>query len=107
LSPDELSPDALSPDALSPDALSPDALSPDALSKAYAGAQTSALICVSAHVGLSPEQIGRNTWANSGYFYVRVRGHNGVFDASRPFTIQVRVTDVACTGVTLNDVPLA
>ena len=106
LSPDELSPDALSPDALSPDALSPDALSPDALSDAYAGAQTAALIGVSAHVGLSPEQIGRNTWDNSGYFYMRVRGHNGVFDASRPFTIEVKVTDVACTGVTLTDTPL-
>src|SRR4029079_16607293 len=98
LSPDELSPDALSPDALSPDALSPDALSPDALSEAYAGAQTSALIGVSAHVGLSPEQIGRNTWDNSGYFYVRVRGHNGVFDASRPFTLAVKVTGAPCHG---------
>lgn len=107
LSPDELSPDALSPDALSPDELSPDALSPDALSDAYAGAQTAALIGVSAHVGLSPEQIARNTWDNSGYFYVRVRGHNGAFDASLPFTIEIKVTDVACTGVTLTDTPLA
>jgi CSLREA domain-containing protein len=106
LSPDELSPDALSPDALSPDELSPDALSPDALSDAYAGAQTAALIGVSAHVGLSPEQIARNTWDNSGYFYVRVRGHNGAFDASLPFTLEIKVTDVACTGVTLNDTPL-
>jgi len=86
--------------------LSPDALSSAELSDAYAGAQTSALIGVSAHVGLSPEQIGRNTWDNRGYFYVRVRGHNGVFDASRPFTIEIKVTDVACTGVTLNDTPL-
>lgn len=107
LSPDELSPDALSPDALSPDALSPDALSPDALSSVYAGAQTAALIGVSAHVGLSPEQIARNTWDNSGYFYVRVRGHNGVYDASLPFTLEVKVTDVACTGVTLTDTPLS
>ena len=106
LSPDELSPDALSPDALSPDELSPDALSPDALSDAYGGAQTAALIGVSAHVGLSPEQIARNTWDNSGYFYVRVRGHNGAFDASLPFTIEIKVTDVACTGVTLTDTPL-
>jgi hypothetical protein len=107
LSPDELSPDALSPDALSPDELSPDELSPDALSDAYAGAQTAALIGVSAHVGLSPEQIARNTWDNSGYFYVRVRGHNGAFDASLPFTLEIKVTDVACTGVTLTDTPLA
>src|SRR4029078_8733852 len=38
---------------------------------------------------------------------MRVRGHNGVFDASRPFTLEVKVTDVACTGVTLTDTPLA
>jgi hypothetical protein len=35
-----------------------------------------------------------------------VRGHNGAFDASRPFTIEVKVTDVSCTGVTLTDDPL-
>ena len=106
LSPDALSPDALSPDALSPDALSPDALSPDALSAAYAGAQTAALIGVSAHVGLSPEQIARNTWDNTGSFYMRVRGHNGVFDASAPFTISVSVIDVSCPAGTLNPYPV-
>jgi YVTN family beta-propeller protein len=106
LSPDELSPDALSPDELSPDELSPDELSPDELSPdAYAGAQTAALIGVSAHVGLSPEQIARNTWDNTGFFYIRVRGHNGAFDASTPFTIQATVTDVSCTGVDLTDHP--
>ncbi|MEO8632405.1 MAG: hypothetical protein ABI466_03535, partial [Chloroflexota bacterium] len=106
LSPDELSPDALSPDALSPDELSPDELSPDELSPdAYAAAQTAALIGVSAHVGLSPEQIARNTWDNSGNFYIRVRGHNGAFDASTPFTIQATVTDVSCAGVDLTDHP--
>ncbi len=106
LSPDELSPDALSPDELSPDELSPDELSPDELSAdAYAAAQTAALIGVSAHVGLSPEQIARNTWDNTGFFYIRVRGHNGAYDASTPFTIQATVTDVSCTGVDLTDHP--
>ena len=108
LSPDELSPDALSPDALSPDALSPDALSPDELSaEAYAAAQTAALIGVSAHIGLSPEQITRNTWDNDGHFYMRVRGHNGAFDASRPFTIEATVVDVSCGGATLASAPVA
>jgi len=107
LSPDELSPDALSPDELSPDELSPDELSPDELSPdAYAGAQTAALIGVSAHVGLSPEQIARNTWENTGDFYMRVRGHNGAFNASMPFTIEATVTDVSCTGVTLAEYPV-
>ncbi|HET9808696.1 MAG TPA: beta-propeller fold lactonase family protein, partial [Candidatus Limnocylindria bacterium] len=107
LSPDELSPDALSPDELSPDELSPDELSPDELSAdAYAAAQTAALIGVSAHVGLSPEQIARNTWENTGFFYMRVRGHNGAFDASLPFTIEASVTDVSCTGVTLTEYPV-
>jgi YVTN family beta-propeller protein len=106
LSPDELSPDALSPDELSPDELSPDELSPDELSPdAYAAAQTAALIGVSAHVGLSPEQIARNTWENTGNFYMRVRGHNGAFNASLPFTIEATVTDVSCTGVTLTEYP--
>lgn len=108
LSPDELSPDALSPDALSPDALSPDALSPDELSaEAYASAQTAALIGVSAHIGLSPEQITRNTWDNSGHFYMRVRGANGAYDGSRPFTIQATVVDVSCGGATLVSTPVA
>ncbi len=105
LSPDELSPDELSPDELSPDALSPDALSPDELSAAYSGAQTAALIGVSAHVGLSPEQISRNTWDNTGYFYMRVRGHNGAYNATAPFTIEATAIDNQCGPVSLVDYP--
>ena len=102
LSPDELSPDALSPDAYSPDALSPDALSPDALSPdAYSGAQSATILRVSAHSGTSPEQLIQNTWTNAGDFYVRVRGHNGAFDASTPFLVTVEIASTACTGAPL------
>ena len=37
---------------------------------------------------------------------MRVRGHNGAYDAARPFTIQATVTATSCPGVTLTRVPV-
>jgi hypothetical protein len=74
-SPDAFSPDAFSPDAFSPDAFSPDAFSPDAFSPdAFSSAQSRSLIGASAFNGTAGEGIRVNTWSNSSYFYVRVRG---------------------------------
>ncbi|MCB8926393.1 MAG: CSLREA domain-containing protein [Ardenticatenaceae bacterium] len=100
-SPDAFSPDAFSPDAFSPDAFSPDAFFPDAFSPdAFSSAQMRSLIAVSAFNGTAGEGVQLNTWENSGDFYVRVRGRNGVFDANNSFTLNVTQTAGSCGNVT-------
>ena len=101
LSPAELSPAELSPAELSPAELSPAELSPAELSAAYSSAQTRSLLAISAHAGLSPELIVRNTWDNTGNFYIRVLGHNGA-TSTVPFTVSARVLPGACTGLDLS-----
>ncbi|HEY8807121.1 MAG TPA: hypothetical protein VIN70_06015, partial [Candidatus Limnocylindria bacterium] len=105
LSPAELSPAELSPAELSPAELSPAELSPAELSAAaYSSAQTQTLMAISAHAGLSPELIVRNTWEHTGNFYIRVLSHNG--DTSlQPFTVSARVLPGACVGVDLTKSP--
>ena len=99
-SPDAYSPDAYSPDAYSPDAYSPDAYSPDAYSPdAYSSAQTRSLIGVSAFNGNAGEGIRLNTWENSGDFYVRVRGRNGVFSLQQPFDLEVQLMTGNCSEI--------
>src|SRR5262249_27095121 len=97
-SPDATSPDATSPDATSPDATSPDATSPDATSGTYSAALSTSLIAFSAKPGRSPEFVRRHTWDNTGNFYIRVRGHNGGFDETHPFTLLVTVVNHNCTS---------
>ncbi len=100
-SPDAFSPDAFSPDAFSPDAFSPDAFSPDAFSPdAFSSAQMRSLIAVSAFNGKAGEGVQLNTWENSGDFYIRVRGRNGVFDPNNSFTLNVMQTAGNCGSVT-------
>src|SRR5262249_49251198 len=96
-SPDATSPDATSPDATSPDATSPDATSPDATSGTYSAALSTSLIAFSDKPGRSPEFVRRHTWDNTGNFYIRVRGHNGGFDETHPFTLKVTVVNHNCT----------
>ncbi len=105
LSPAELSPAELSPAELSPAELSPAELSPAELSAlAYSSAQTRSILAVSAHAGLSPELIVRNTWEHTGDFYVRVLSHDGT-TSTQPFTISTRVLPGACVGVNLTKAP--
>ena len=100
-SPDAFSPDAFSPDAFSPDAFSPDAFSPDAFSPdAFSGAQSRSLLAVSAFRGTVSEGLIVNTWDNSGYFYVRVRGANGVFNSQLPFHLEIASLSGSCDDVT-------
>ncbi len=109
-SPDAMAPDAYSPDAYSPDAYSPDAYSPDASSGMFANAQTRSLIAVSAFDGTAPEGIAVNTWENSGYFYVRVRGRNGVYSLAAPFHLEVTESSGQCKNINppteVSNVPL-
>ena len=99
-SPDAFSPDAFSPDAFSPDAFSPDAFSPDAFSPdAFSGAQSRSLIAVSAFNGLASEGILVNTWDQSGDYYVRVRGRNGVYSLDGAFDLAVEQLAGSCSAV--------
>jgi len=99
-SPDAFSPDAFSPDAFSPDAFSPDAFSPDAFSPdAFSSAQMRSLLGVSAFQGTASEGIRLNSWNNTGYIYVRVRGANGAFDQQTPFHLEIAVLSEVCNVV--------
>ncbi len=99
-SPDAFSPDAFSPDAFSPDAFSPDAFSPDAFSPdAFSGAQLRSLVAVSAFRGTAGEGVVVNTWNNTGFYYMRVRGANGVFNQQHPFHLTVAALSGTCGSV--------
>jgi len=67
--------------------------------QAFSSAQVQSLIAVSASPGTSPEQIDANTWNNTGYYYIRVTGKNGVFDPWAPFTLSVTQVGTACDGI--------
>ncbi len=97
-SPDNFSPDNFSPDNFSPDNFSPDNFSPDPA--AFSSAQTRSLIGVSAFEGANGEGLSRNTWNNSGNYYVRVRGRNGAFSLAAPFHLQVIMLTGSCGAVT-------
>jgi len=105
-SPDAFSPDAFSPDAFSPDAFSPDAFSPDAFSPdAFSSAQTRSLIAVSAFEGNASEGILINTWDNTGYFYIRVRGRNGL-SVEDGFAVMTLAKDIGqCEAVREDNLP--
>ncbi len=94
-SPDSFSPDSFSPDSFSPDSFSPDSFSPDS----FSSAQTRSLIGVSAFEGVAGEGIVVNTWNNSGEFYVRVRGRNGVFSPVVPFRLEVQLLTGSCSSI--------
>lgn len=104
-SPDAFSPDAFSPDAFSPDAFSPSAFSPDAFSPsafspdAFSGAQSRSLLAVSAFDGKTSEGIRVNTWDQTGSFYVRVRGRNGNFSLTAPYTLSISLASNLCRNV--------
>jgi hypothetical protein len=96
-SPDISSPDISSPDISSPDISSPDISSPDISSPdAYSSAQSQSILAYSDKPGPSSEFVRRHTWDNTGFFYVRVRGHNGAFDETQPFTLRVTVVNRDC-----------
>ncbi len=99
-SPDTFSPDTFSPDTFSPDTFSPDTFSPDTFSPdTFSSAQTRSLIGVSAFEGIAGEGIVVNTWDNTGDFYVRVRGRNGVFSLNAPFHLEVKLVPGDCGSV--------
>ena len=104
-SPDAFSPSAFSPSAFSPSAFSPSAFSPSAFSpsafspSAFSAAQVQSIVAVSAFDGTAAEGVLADTWDNDGYFYVRVRGRNGVYSPGNPYNLSVFLQPGACGSV--------
>jgi CSLREA domain-containing protein len=95
--PDVFTPDVFTPDVFTPDVFTPDVFTPDP--SAFAAAQRSTLIGVSAFGGTTSEGIRVNTWNNSGDFFIRVRGRNGVFNLDQPFRLTAEVQSQLCSGI--------
>jgi uncharacterized repeat protein (TIGR01451 family) len=104
-SPDAFAPSAFSPSAFSPSAFSPSAFSPSAFSpsafspSAFSAAQIQSIVAVSAFDGTAGEGVLADTWDNDGYFYVRVRGRNGVFSPGNPYNLNVYMQTGVCGAV--------
>ncbi len=104
-SPDTFAPSAFSPSAFSPSAFSPSAFSPSAFSpsafspSAFSAAQIQSVLAVSAFDGTAGEGIIADSWDNSGDFYIRVRGRNGVFSSANPFRLAVYQVTGGCEQV--------
>ncbi len=96
--PDIFTPDIFTPDIFTPDIFTPDIFTPDP--KAFAAAQRSTLIGVSAFGGLTSEGIRVNTWNNTGDFFIRVRGRNGAFSLDAPFRLTATVIPGSCSAIT-------
>jgi uncharacterized repeat protein (TIGR01451 family) len=103
--PDAFAPDAFAPGAFAPGAFAPGAFAPGAFAPgafapgAFAGAQLASVLAVSAFDGIANEGIIANSWDNDGYFYVRVKGRNGVFSPGNPFTLHVAQYTGSCGSV--------
>jgi hypothetical protein len=101
-SPSVYSPSVYSPSVYSPSVYSPSVYSPSAaFLAAFSSAQTRSLIGISAHENAEPESIRTATWNNTGEFYVRVQGRNGVFSA-KPFHLGLLKDGGPCSTVVLD-----
>ncbi len=98
--PGAFAPGAFAPGAFAPGAFAPGAFAPGAFAPgAFAGAQLSSVLAVSALDGVANEGIIVDTWDNSGDFYVRVKGRNGVFSPDKPFTLNIAQLTGACGSI--------
>ena len=66
---------------------------------AYSGAQGRSLLDFSVNGGTIPETLADNTWSDTGYYYLRVSGKNGIFDPAADFTLSVSVSGGACSAL--------
>ena len=105
-SPSAFSPSAFSPSAFSPSAFSPSAFSPSAFSPSdFSSAQMRSLVGVSAIDGTANEQLQASTWANTGDFYVRVRGREGEFSLTAPFDLTITLSPSGCDATVFATLP--
>lgn len=78
---------------------SPGTVIPGPAADSWSSAVARSLVDFSTGAGLVDEQLTDNTWSDTGWYYLRVGGHNGVFDAGADFTLSVTVTGGVCTGL--------
>jgi hypothetical protein len=106
-SPSIYSPSIYSPSIYSPSIYSPSIYSPSIYSpskeflQAFSDAQALSLLGISANDGIADESIDAATWNDTGDYYVRVQGRNGVSSAE-PFHLDLTTTAGACSGVPLD-----
>ncbi|MFN8472311.1 MAG: right-handed parallel beta-helix repeat-containing protein [Anaerolineae bacterium] len=62
-------------------------------------ALTTSLLAVDTQPGTAPRRVVRQTFNNSGDYYVHVRGLNGAYSTQQPFRIQVTRTCGECANV--------
>jgi len=101
-SPSQFSPSQFSPSQFSPSQFSPSQFSPslaDPNAEDYAGAQVQSLLAVSNNPGTSGQDTFADVWNNTGYFYIRVNGPNGIYDPGSQFSLSVHENAGTCTGV--------
>lgn len=103
--PDAFAPGAFAPGAFAPGAFAPGAFAPGAFAPgafapgAFAAAQIISVLAASAFDGIANEGIIANTWDSDDYYYVRIRGRNGVYSPGNPFTLTVYQQTGACGTV--------
>ncbi len=73
--------------------------------EAYASAQLRSIVAFSALDGTAVERAVINTWTNTGDFYVRVRGRNGVSSLDGPFQLDVTIQRGLCQNLDTTLVP--
>lgn len=94
ISPRARSPRARSPNELNPGIYDPGSPNPDA--DAYESAQTRSFLAFSMQDGMTTETIVVNTWNNTGDFYLRVNGRNGIYSLNAPFRVTVTLMPGQC-----------
>ncbi len=113
LPPYELPPYELPPYELPPYELQDGRFSPEFINKvfppltdaptgfqpaAYNGAIRSSAIAVAASNNLSPRTIVRNSWSNTGDFYIQIRGRDGATSPT-PLTLDITIEGGICSGI--------
>ncbi|NJN18765.1 MAG: CSLREA domain-containing protein [Oscillochloris sp.] len=93
----EFAPDFFTPDFFTPDFFTPDFFTDEA----YSSAQVRSLIAIRGDESTADRNLTINTWSNTGEFYIRVRGTNGVYDPSNPFRIAINAAQIACPAAEL------
>ncbi|MCP5009815.1 MAG: hypothetical protein GY942_07555, partial [Aestuariibacter sp.] len=102
-SPEMFSPEMFSPEMFSPEMFSPEMFSPDMAEpgqRYFINAQAQSAVAVSGYDGTANETVIANTWSETGFFYVRVSGRNGIFHPMAPFTLDVTLLGSECVGLT-------
>src|SRR5581483_3710754 len=97
---------AFSNGAFSNGAFSNGAYSNGAFSAGYSAAMFNSLLAISTTPGAVDKSVVADTWNNSGNFYVRVTGNNGVAAPFKDFTLTVSTSAGTCVDQSGNPVQL-